>query len=74
MLVLLALAQLICSFAGSNMNVAISSISKDLGTILVSDLAQGNRSYALAMTSLAVVGVIGLAATLFLHTEPVPQE
>ena len=32
MLVPLALAQFICSFAGSNMNVAIGSISKDLGT------------------------------------------
>src|SRR5947199_10058022 len=32
MLIPLALAQFICSFAGSNMNVAINSISKDLGT------------------------------------------
>src|SRR4051794_35602931 len=31
-LVPLALAQFICSFAGSNMNVMISDISKDLGT------------------------------------------
>ena len=53
---------------GSSLGTAIA------GTILVSDLAQGNRSYALAMISLAVVGVIGLAATLFLHAEPVPPE
>ena len=32
MLVPLALAQFICSFAGSNMNVMINDISKDLGT------------------------------------------
>src|SRR5436305_9852908 len=32
MLIPLALTQFIASFAGSNMNVAITSISKDLGT------------------------------------------
>ena len=32
MLVPLALAQFICSFAGSNMNVMINDISKDLDT------------------------------------------
>jgi MFS family permease len=32
MLVPLALAQFICSYAGSNMNVAINDISRDLGT------------------------------------------
>src|SRR5256714_8535366 len=32
MLVPLALAQFICSFAGSNMNVMINDISKDLNT------------------------------------------
>ena len=32
MLVPLALAQFICSFAGSNMNVMIESISQDLNT------------------------------------------
>ena len=32
LLIPLALAQFVCSFAGSNMNVAISSISKELGT------------------------------------------
>ncbi len=53
---------------GSSLGTAIA------GTILVSDLAQGNRSYALAMISLAVVGLIGLGATLLLHAEPVPRE
>jgi predicted MFS family arabinose efflux permease len=38
---------------GSSLGTAIA------GTILVSDLAAGNRSYALAMASLAVIGLIG---------------
>ena len=45
---------------GSSFGTAIA------GTILVSDLASGNRSYALAMVALAVAGLIGLAAALFL--------
>jgi MFS family permease len=45
---------------GSSFGTAIA------GTILVSDLASGNRSYALAMVALAVAGLIGLVAALFL--------
>ena len=45
---------------GSSFGTAIA------GTILVSSLATGNRSYALAMVALMVVGFIGLAAALFL--------
>jgi MFS family permease len=45
---------------GSSFGTAIA------GTILVSDLASGNRSYALAMVALAVAGLIGLLAALFL--------
>ncbi len=45
---------------GSSFGTAIA------GTILVSDLASGNRSYALAMVALAVAGLIGLAAALLL--------
>jgi MFS family permease len=45
---------------GSSFGTAIA------GTILVSDLASGTRSYALAMVALAVAGLIGLAAALFL--------
>ena len=45
---------------GSSFGTAIA------GTILVSSLATGNRSYALAMVALMVVGLIGLAAALFL--------
>ncbi len=36
------------------------------GTILVSDLASGTRSYGFAMLSLAIAGLIGLGAALFL--------
>jgi MFS family permease len=50
---------------GSSLGTAIA------GTILVSDLASGNRSYALAMASLAVIGLIGLAAAVFLPANPV---
>ncbi len=53
---------------GSSMGTAIA------GTILVSDLVDGNRAYALAMVFLAVVGLTGLVATLFLHANPVSQE
>ena len=43
---------------GSSFGTAIA------GTILVSSLATGNRSYALAMIALMVVGLIGLAAAM----------
>jgi MFS family permease len=49
---------------GSSFGTAIA------GTILVSDLASGNRSYALAMVALAVFGLIGLGAALFLPAKP----
>ena len=53
---------------GSSLGTAIA------GTILVSDLAAGTRSYALAMVSLAVIGLIGLVAALLLPSNPVPQQ
>jgi predicted MFS family arabinose efflux permease len=46
---------------GSSLGTAIA------GTILVSGLTTPTRSYALAMVALAVVGLIGLGATLFLR-------
>jgi MFS family permease len=52
---------------GSSMGTAIA------GTILVSDLASGNRSYALAMGALAAFGVIGLVAGLLLPGEADPR-
>jgi MFS family permease len=53
---------------GSSLGTAIA------GTILVSDLASGNRSYALAMASLAAIGLIGLMAAMWLPSNPVPQQ
>jgi predicted MFS family arabinose efflux permease len=47
---------------GSSLGTAIA------GTILVSELASGNRSYSLAMMALAVIGLVGLVAALFLPT------
>src|SRR6185436_12877227 len=49
---------------GSTFGTAIA------GTILVSVVALGTRSYALAMTSLAVFGLVGLGAALFLPAKP----
>jgi hypothetical protein len=40
----------------------------------VSDLASGNRSYALGMASLAVIGLIGLVTAMWLPSNPVPQQ
>jgi MFS family permease len=53
---------------GSSFGTAIA------GTILVSSLATGNRSYALAMVALIVVGFIGLGAALFLPAKLERQE
>jgi MFS family permease len=52
---------------GSSLGTAIA------GTILVSVVATGNRSYALAMISLAVFGLIGLAAATRLPANPERQ-
>jgi MFS family permease len=51
---------------GSSLGTAIA------GTILVSGLTSPDRSYALAMVALAVVGLGGLAAAWFLPANPVP--
>jgi MFS family permease len=53
---------------GSSLGTAIA------GTILVSDLAAGTRAYALAMASLAVIGLIGLGAALLLPSNPMPKQ
>jgi MFS family permease len=45
---------------GSSLGTAIA------GTILVSDIASGNRSFALAMATLGVIGLVGLVAGLLL--------
>jgi MFS family permease len=49
---------------GSSLGTAIA------GTILVSAVATGNRSYLWAMIALAVAGAIGLVASLFLPRNP----
>ena len=55
MLLPLALAQFICSFAGSNMNVAISSIAKDLGTT-VQGVQIAITLFLLTMAALMIPG------------------
>jgi MFS family permease len=49
---------------GSSLGTAIA------GTILVSELATGNKSYVLAMASLAGLALIGLAAAILLPANP----
>jgi MFS family permease len=53
---------------GSSLGAAIA------GTILVSELASGNKSYVLAMVSLAAFALIGLAAALLLPAEREQQD
>ena len=52
----LALAQFICSFAGSNMNVMINDISEDLNTT-VQDLQTAITLFLLVMA--ALIGAAG---------------
>ncbi|MFL5738326.1 MAG: MFS transporter [Actinomycetota bacterium] len=55
MLVPLAAAQFVCSFAGSNMNVAINSIAKDLGTT-VQGVQTAITLFLLTMAALMILG------------------
>src|SRR3954469_8708724 len=50
-----ALAQFICSYAGSNMNVAISTIAKDLGTTLTG-IQTTITLFTLTMAALMIPG------------------
>jgi hypothetical protein len=55
----------------SGLSRAVSNLGSSFGTalagtILVSDLASGNRSYSLAMAVLAVIGLVGLGAAIAL--------
>ena len=59
----------------SGLSRAISNLGSSLGTaiagtILVSGLASGNRSYAYAMLALAAIGVVGLVAAMFMPANP----
>jgi MFS family permease len=61
----------------SGLSRSISNLGSSLGTavagtILVSGLTSPDRSYALAMTSLAVLAIVGLAAAFFLPGNAVP--
>src|SRR6185312_15594178 len=51
---------------GSSLGTAIA------GTILLSELATGNRSYVLAMVSLAALALIGLGAAMLLPDDQAP--
>src|SRR3954464_12389012 len=51
----LALAQFICSFAGSNMNVAISTIADDIGTTVIG-MQTTITLFTLTMASLMIPG------------------
>ncbi len=55
MLLPLAAAQFVCSFAGSNMNVAINSIAKDLGTT-VQGVQTAITLFLLTMAALMILG------------------
>src|SRR6201995_2570942 len=55
MLIPLALAQFICSFAGSNMNVMINDISKDLDTT-VQGVQVAITLFLLVMAALMIPG------------------
>lgn len=52
---------------GSSLGTAVA------GTILVAGLTSPDRAYALAMVVLAVIGVIGLVATMFLPADTARQ-
>src|SRR3954466_5393134 len=55
MLLPLVLAQFVCSYAASNMNVAISDIARDLGTD-VSGVRQAITLFRLTMAALMIPG------------------
>src|SRR5215217_5214523 len=55
MLLPLILAQFVCSYAGTNMNVAINDIAKDLGTT-VSGVQTAITIFTLTMAALMIPG------------------
>lgn len=62
----------------SGLSRSVSNLGSALGTavagtILVSGLTEPDRAYALAMIVLAILGVIGLVATLFLPADTAQQ-
>jgi MFS family permease len=62
----------------SGLSRSVSNLGSSLGTaiagsILVTDLVSGNRSYVLAMIALAVLALIGFAAAMALPANPRPR-
>jgi predicted MFS family arabinose efflux permease len=62
----------------SGLSRSISNLGSTLGTavagtILVAGLTDPKQSYALAMIVLAVMGVVGLGATMLLPRQPAPD-
>jgi len=62
----------------SGLSRSVSNLGSSLGTaiagsILVTDLVSGNRSYVLAMIALAVLAIIGFAAAMALPANPRPR-
>jgi MFS family permease len=62
----------------SGLSRSISNLGSALGTaiagtILVSDLVSGNRSYVVATIVLVGIALIGFAASIFLPTEQQPK-
>ncbi len=51
----LALAQFVCSYAGSNMNVSISDIARDLGTS-ISGVQAAISFFTMTMAALMIPG------------------
>ena len=61
----------------SGLSRAVSNLGSTLGTaiagtVLVVGIAEGNRSYALAMVVLGAAGLIGLVAAILLPRQPAP--
>jgi MFS family permease len=61
----------------SGLSRAVSNLGSTLGTaiagtVLVAGIAEGNRSYALAMVVLGAAGLIGLVAAILLPSQPAP--
>jgi MFS family permease len=60
----------------SGLSRSVSNLGSSLGTAVAGTILVANlvtRSYGLAMTTLAVVGLIGLVAALLLPATPVPE-
>jgi len=82
MILPLALAQFICSYAATNMNVAISAIAKDLGTTVagvqtaitmftLTMAAPGLLLFGIAMIVMLAFTLLGLVLGILIPRRPV---